>query len=323
MEAVQKIFNASRVGQQIVANVYSSKAGSSNKSHVHAKRLTLLFVHATGFHKELWEPVLQRLFAHNNNRWFIDNAIALDAYNHGDSAISNRKTISEETESPWFLNSRDILGVISQLGKPRNIIGIGHSWGATSLLLAEIMSPLTFAALVATDPVLYLKPNKNKMLYEKTLKRPCEWSDISAARQYFEPHPFFGIWDKRILDLYIKHGLETIPINNFNPDFTKLILKCRPLNEAAVFAGAHQASPHATNNLWKIQCPVAFLTGELSEISPPSYIAKIIKDIPDCQHVVMSDVGHLLNFQDPDGAANHYIGFLDNFSSKIKLPSSL
>ncbi|KAJ1831791.1 hypothetical protein LPJ63_004014, partial [Coemansia sp. RSA 2711] len=259
MNTAKRVFDGSRAGQKIAANIYTSPIAAGGGG----KRITLLLAHANGFHKELWEPTLERMFQRASpGDYHIAQAVALDGYNHGDSAILNRASISGEHESPWFLHARDILAVVRQLNVP-NIIGIGHSWGASSLLLAEILEPRTFAALVATDPVLMAKPDGNPTLRDITLKRRFEWADERAARAYFEPHPFFKIWHPRILDLYITHGIErTVE--------SKLVLKCRPVNEAAVYAGAFSASPYATKRLAQVQCPTAFLTGEISGPSPPT-----------------------------------------------------
>ncbi|KAJ2716496.1 hypothetical protein H4R19_000611 [Coemansia spiralis] len=141
-----------------------------------AKRVTLLLAHTNGFHKELWEPSLERLFARPSSQLTIVEAAALDAYNHGDSAVANRQSIVGETYAPWFLTARDILAVLSQLGGGgrRAVVGIGHSWGASSLLLAEIISPLSLAAIIATDPVLFGSPNGNNELAAMTMKRRAE-----------------------------------------------------------------------------------------------------------------------------------------------------
>ncbi|KAI8323875.1 alpha/beta-hydrolase [Martensiomyces pterosporus] len=317
MEVTKRVFEASRKGQKLAANIYIPTALAQRGQR--GRPLTLLLAHANGFHKELWEPTLQRLFAHQSDDWYVDRAIALDGYNHGDSAVINRESVKDESFSPWFENARDILSVVRQLGGPRNIVGVGHSWGASSLLIAEIISPLTFVSLIITDPVLFPKVARNDELREITLKRRSEWDDAESARAYFEPHAFFKTWDKRVLDLHIKHGLEAVEAK----DRSKLVLKCRPNNEAAVYMGALYASSFATHNLWRVRCPVAFLTGELSQPSPPEYIAKITKPMVDCRHVIMKGAGHLLIHEDPTQTADIYIGFLYGFAPKIAVPARL
>ncbi|KAJ1820674.1 hypothetical protein LPJ56_001270 [Coemansia sp. RSA 2599] len=320
MQVAKHVFDGSRKGQKIAANIYSSSTAPANGS----KRLTLLLSHANGFHKEMWEPTLERLFSQQNGIWSIAKAVAIDGYNHGDSAILNRKQIDREDFSPWFMNARDILAVVRQLQEDEqktkrssadissSIVGIGHSWGAASLLLSEIMSPLTFSSLIITDPVLFPKVTWNRDYAKMTLKRRWQWKDEAEAKAYFEPHPFFGIWDKRCLDLHIKHGLESID--------DQLVLKCRPNNEAAVFSGAAYASPFATRNLWRVRCPTGFVIGEKSQQSPAKYIGQITADMVDCRLVVLEGLGHLLVQESPDRAADSYAKLLDQLVPRINLP---
>ncbi|KAJ2742127.1 hypothetical protein GGI20_004696 [Coemansia sp. BCRC 34301] len=314
MQVVRRVFDASRTGQRIVANIYSAAEAAESSQRA---KLTLLLAHANGFHKELWEPTLERVFAHRSESWHIEQAIAIDSYNHGDSAMLNRPLISSEDFSPWTENARDILAVLAQLDGPRNVIGIGHSWGASSLLLAELMAPSSFAALVITDPVLRSENDQSASVLAKiTLKRRFQWDSMQTARQYFNDHPFFCIWDQRIIDLHLRHGLEQ------TGDGESLALKCRPKSESAVYLGSAHDSPYAAQNLSKIRRPVAFLTGEMSEQSPPDHIALITKDMADCRHIVMKDVGHLLLQQDPSQTADRYVEFLDSFVSKSAPPTA-
>ncbi|KAJ2552530.1 hypothetical protein EV175_003275 [Coemansia sp. RSA 1933] len=307
MNVIKRVFDGSRAGQKLAANIY--KRNTINDING-AKGLTLLLAHANGFHKELWEPTLQRLFEYKGQGWTVDQAIAFDGYNHGDSALLNRESIEGEELSPWYLHARDIISVVGQLDHP-NIVGIGHSWGASSLLLAEIMSPLTFGALIITDPVLFAEPNRNTEIMAMTMRRRSEWDDLDTANRYFKLHPFFGAWDHRILDLYIKHGLESVG------EGQKLGLKCRPANECAVYAGAYHASPHAAHNLWKVQCPTAFLTGEQSHLAAVDHIQRLIEPMPDVRHRVMKNAGHLLVLEQPDQTADHYTALLDELAPRI------
>jgi pimeloyl-ACP methyl ester carboxylesterase len=52
---------------------------------------TLVLTHGTGFHKELWEPIIERIFTSNpeSDGLRIRDAWAIDAPNHGDAAILN------------------------------------------------------------------------------------------------------------------------------------------------------------------------------------------------------------------------------------------
>jgi len=56
------------------------------------KGLTLILAHGTGFPKEVWEPIIERIFIMENakpNGLPIREAWAIDAPNHGDAAALN------------------------------------------------------------------------------------------------------------------------------------------------------------------------------------------------------------------------------------------
>lgn len=56
------------------------------------KGFTLILTHGTGFHKEVWEPIIERIFTTENAKpdgLPILEAWAIDAPNHGDAAALN------------------------------------------------------------------------------------------------------------------------------------------------------------------------------------------------------------------------------------------
>jgi hypothetical protein len=65
-----------------------------------ADAATLVLAHATSFHKELWEPVLEELYDQvasssraNSSSPKIRDAWAIDCPNHGESAVLNEETL--------------------------------------------------------------------------------------------------------------------------------------------------------------------------------------------------------------------------------------
>ena len=57
--------------------------------------VTLVFAHATGFHKEQWEPTLEHLLAHlrDQGSFKVRDAWCIDAPNHGEAAKLNERTL--------------------------------------------------------------------------------------------------------------------------------------------------------------------------------------------------------------------------------------
>ena len=79
-----------------------------------------LFVHANGFCKELWWPVVERLSG--------IRALAIDQRGHGESAVG-------PPPFDWWDLGRDALSWVMTLDAPR--LGVGHSSGGAALAMAE------------------------------------------------------------------------------------------------------------------------------------------------------------------------------------------
>lgn len=72
--------------------------------------ITLIFLHATSFHKETWEPTIERLFnLASTSRLKIREAWAVECPNHGQSAILNEKALQQ----PEFLCNCSYLSMSS------------------------------------------------------------------------------------------------------------------------------------------------------------------------------------------------------------------
>lgn len=111
-----------------------------------------LWAHGTGFHKEFLHPLMRRFANYLRSQPQYDSIdidfIAWDARNHGDSARLNEGTFSAKCKPRYscillkphdidtiFDNAMDAKQVVDQLEFKSYdmLIGIGHSFGATSL----------------------------------------------------------------------------------------------------------------------------------------------------------------------------------------------
>lgn len=74
---------------QVLATKYTSESQSNDG-------YTLVFLHATGMHKESWDVSIQRLFdMFDNNAVKIREVISIESPNHGESAEVNESAIRE------------------------------------------------------------------------------------------------------------------------------------------------------------------------------------------------------------------------------------
>jgi hypothetical protein len=85
----------------------------SFESHINdPDALTLIFLHATSFHKETWEPTIEQLFHQVSGQKVgghhvkIREAWAIDCPNHGESAMLNEKILQQ----PEYLDNCSPLG---------------------------------------------------------------------------------------------------------------------------------------------------------------------------------------------------------------------
>jgi hypothetical protein len=61
-----------------------------------------IFAHGTGFHKEHWEPVFERLVEIDNGRGWVKEAWSIDAPNHGDASVLNEELLDSAGEPVSF-----------------------------------------------------------------------------------------------------------------------------------------------------------------------------------------------------------------------------
>ncbi|CAB4415275.1 unnamed protein product [Rhizophagus irregularis] len=223
--------------------------------------INMVFAHATGFHKEIWEPVIKLLL--DQKQLNIDKILALDYYNHGDSAILNEKILPDSLR--WWDHGYDISQVIDYFKIKKPVVGVGHSIGGASMVMTELIKPGTFSCIVCVDPVLSprftIYPAFN---LDSILKRRDIWPDRKVAKTSFLKHQMFQSWDPEVLDIHIKYGLRETSDG-------QITLKCPKLQEYYTFADNNLVNPsysaiEAFYRLHEIKCPILFLTGESSNL---------------------------------------------------------
>jgi pimeloyl-ACP methyl ester carboxylesterase len=183
--------------------------------------------HANGFCKGMWAEVAQLL----RDRLRV---VALDARGHGDSSRPEGPDVFA-----WAEFARDCAAVASLLvaeaGAPL-ALGIGHSFGGTSLLGAAAERPELFERLLLIDPVTPPPPALQgperaehvRELADGARRRRSEWLSRSEARAWFLERSFFSSFTPAALDLYLLDGLRERADGGVE-------LKCSGAVEAAVF----------------------------------------------------------------------------------------
>lgn len=241
----------------------------------------LVLAHATGFHGLVWRPVSAELRP-------AFRSAAPDLRGHGDSGPA------PGGDFDWRGFAADVLAVVDGLGLHRPG-GIGHSSGATALLLAEQARPGTFAGLYCYEPVVVpadppLGPDPANWMAEACRRRRDRFASPAEALEHYADKRPLSELDPEVLRLYVAHGLE--------PDgHGGQRLKCRPDDEAAVYemATAHDAF----GRLPSVTCPVTLAYGARSEAFSRSHAEQLAGRMPDTAVVELADLGHFGPLQSP------------------------
>jgi pimeloyl-ACP methyl ester carboxylesterase len=199
----------------------------------------LLFVHATGFHARVWNQVIARLI----NR----HAIAVDMRGHG---------MSSKPAPPykWVAFGEDV-AALAQALKLEGAVGVGHSMGGHSLVVAAALAPGAFSKLVLLDPVIlppsyYVGGTGNSHFARK---RKNVWHSPEEMFERFKDRPPFRDWDTAVLRDYCEWGL-TLNGNDF-------VLACPPEIEASIYENASQPESNPHPFIARVDIPVLVVRG--------------------------------------------------------------
>ncbi|PWW76000.1 alpha/beta-hydrolase [Tuber magnatum] len=167
--------------------------------------VTIIFCHANGIHKELYEPFFDHLLVeYEKSGLRIRSIWAPDAAHQGASGVLNEEVIGDDP--CWNDHSRDVLHMVNQ--RPQDfqppIIGMGHSYGGHTIARIALIHPSLFTSILLLDPIiednfLFQSPHPSVL----SAKRQDVWSSMAEAEKYVRARPFYKTWDPRVLEIYL------------------------------------------------------------------------------------------------------------------------
>lgn len=236
-----------------------------------------LFVHANGFCKEVWWPVIEELGA--------PGFVSIDQPGHGGSG-------SPAFPFDWWDFGRHALAVIDAVGADRPV-GVGHSSGATTLAMAEILRPGTFERLVLVEPIAPPPPYarvEDHPLISGALRRRATFGSSDDAYDAYRGRGPFARWDDRALRAYVDHGFATT-----TDGWT---LRCAPEVEAEIYRGS--GAHGAWDRFGEIACPVKVIAGEHSDTHHEEFARRQAKRFRYATLEVVPDATHFVPMERPD-----------------------
>lgn len=255
----------------------------------------ILLCHPTGFHGMTWKPVAERLCEAGHSVW------SFDFRGHGDSDVP-------DTDYRWDDFADDLLSVVDHLGLVLrdDLVGVGHSKGAASLVLAEAARTGTFERLWLYEPVIFPgDPPPGQMdgnpLSEGARRRRQVFASLDEACENFTSKPPLNVLTPEALRAYVDHGLG-------QRDDGQWELKCPGEIEARMYAmgSAHRGY----QQLEAVFCPSLVVCGEHTDAIPPDFGRALVERLPDGDFELATGLGHFGPMEDPDAITASITRFL-------------
>ncbi|KAG2153451.1 Alpha/beta hydrolase fold-1 [Suillus bovinus] len=305
--------------------------------------VTLVLLHSTSFHKETWQPTLERIFqrssAHSRNSsrsLKIKCAWAIDCPNHGVSAALNDDALRQ---APFyrdfgcrryadavhrFMSARPMFDFRSQ-----RLVGIGHSLGGVAITILQNLEPaFKFSSVILVEPMLSPTAEAVEPLCRTLIKNAYERRDVWPSREYahqdLRSRTRCKRWDPRVLDLYIKFGLRTHPgARHLKMPYDGVSLACSRDEEVAMYREPDGATK-PVQDLDKIcpRIPVSIVFGDNNEYIPRAVQDALIDPASGRQFSSVTridEAGHLVPQHAPNELGEQIFDILSTASSFSRL----
>ncbi len=246
----------------------------------------VLLSHATGFHAHCWEPMAVELRERHH-------VMGFDHRGYGDAETVDPAGIE------WRQYGNDALTAARELsarhgGAP--VVGVGHSMGGASLLMASLIEPGLFSALFVFEPIVFPPPEPGDAerapnpLAGGARKRKSVFESHDAALANFASKPPMASFHPMAREAYVRHG--------FRPREDGTVeLKCLPEHEARTY---ETGGTHSTwNDLRQVTVPTWVVSGAPAPFQPSGIAARIAESIPGARYVQFDDMGHFGPLEKP------------------------
>jgi pimeloyl-ACP methyl ester carboxylesterase len=210
------------------------------------------------------------------------------------------------------------------LPSSQKIIGIGHSVGAMTTLMAAIQRPEYFRLLVLIEPVLFtrVRGTLNRLiaplkilrrvhpLIKGTLKRKRSFSDREAMFENYRVKKIFQRLSDQVLGDYVGGLALDMPDGRVG-------LKYSPDWEARIYETGGLADWYVWKNLSRISCPVLVIRGKQTDTLQPITFQNMVKKMVNGKGLTVPGAGHLLPLEKPHQTAAIILDYLQTDKSEL------
>ncbi|KAF9037087.1 Alpha/Beta hydrolase protein [Panaeolus papilionaceus] len=323
------------------------RASDAEKEGGPEGRVILLLGHGAGFFKETWEPVIEDLFDLDDGKsgkFVVREAWGLDCQNHGEGCTLNEYLFSRNQALLTIWDYADAFaslvksGLLGNIDPTRHqIVLCGHSAGAVGVTLSTSFfnppSRLPFAGVILVDPPIFGRlmagqdSDMYKLVESTTPIRLDTWDTREAATKWFKKRIPWAMWDERVLDVYLKYGLRSLPTAYYPEKTSGVTLTTHRLAENVAFTGKI-FSLDAVDRLNQIckHTPVHLIYGDRNDMFEREVQDSLISEAEGrtfASITRLEDVGHLVVQEAPTLLAETLFSILSKMGGSIAPASKL
>lgn len=273
--------------------------------------VTMLLVHANGFHGRVFDPLVDALRAGAASRGRAVRLVTFDMRAHG--ASTPPRVGKKKDTLRWDRFADDVLAAARAIpfarGLPekknaKEVHAVGHSLGAHAALRAEARSPGTFASIFAFEPIFVLPKGVpvprgvfSPDLARAAAKRRESFASKAAALATFASKPPMRAFHRGALEAYVEHGFVVAEAEGDDADAAddthqmprrreetkgetsrgekkRVRLAMRRDDEALVFAhgGSETEALRTVCSPGAVSCPVTIARGSTRATQDPAMI---------------------------------------------------
>jgi pimeloyl-ACP methyl ester carboxylesterase len=257
----------------------------------------MLLSHANGFHGRCWKPVADNLIKRFH-------CYSFDHRGHGDTKTP------KDWKVAWAGYGADATACAKSINEPGGIIGVGHSMGGATLLIAAIKNPGLFRGLLLYEPIVKpddvrMPANRPNNLAEGAARRKKSFKSFEDAIENYSNKMPMTHFTPEALEAYVRGGFS-------QADDGSVHLKCDPALESENFRNPE--IPHLWKKLSELDIPVWVLSGHPEPFQPSGFAEAIADRLPQGNHIEYSDLDHFGPFVDPIRVAR----IIDTFADTLE-----